>query len=75
MLRRMSDALPQAIAVNYRERLVLFEDGSTAPFVAMFDHDGDPTDDADEASSVVVMHDSGWWLALFEGDFEHVMTN
>lgn len=71
MLRRMTDALPQVIAINFARQLVLFEDGCQSSFTAMFDTDGDITNDADEAVSFVAQHQtSGWWVTVLRIDFE-----
>lgn len=60
-------------AINRAERLALRTDGVVVPITALFDHEGDETQNLDEAVSFVAGSDDLWFGAAFS-DFAESVT-
>lgn len=61
-----------ASAVNVPGRVAVLDSGETIAFSTMFDFDGDETDDADQAVSVVAPLPTGGWAVILLDEFERV---
>jgi len=57
-------------AVNYTDKLVIFDDGSVSPITDMFDDDGEETDDMEAATTVVCKSVDGQWWCVNLAEFE-----